>query len=82
MSDANGSGKVDEMKALWEAARERAKVEKTPEAREAAIAAWAALEAATPRRKGGGQSRCNQAGKRQAAERRAEQAERDARRSR
>lgn len=53
-----------------DAAREAARLVPTRENREAALAAWNALEAATPRRKGRGGSGCR-AGQRQATERRA-----------
>jgi hypothetical protein len=53
----------------WEAARDLARRVPSVENRQAAQAAWAALEAATPPRKRAG--RASRAGMRQAAERRA-----------
>ena len=59
---------LETLKAAYETARRRANQERTPEARDAAIAAWAAYDAASPPRKVS--SYASRAGKRQAAERR------------
>lgn len=71
--------KRDELQAICDAARETARVEPTIENRARAIAAWDALVAATPRMKRGG-GFGSRAGQRQAAERKAEAAERATRR--
>lgn len=66
---ATNDGNLDELKLAWETARKRAKTERTAEAREAAKAAWAALEAAAPKRKVSGYA--SRAGKKQQQIRRA-----------
>lgn len=67
----------EKLQAAFNEARAKARREPTPENREAAKAAWKALEEATPRAKARGYA--SRAGQRQAAQRRAEQIERERR---
>lgn len=54
------------LRAAYEAARDLARSTRTPEAMQASIEAWEALQAAAPQRKGNGAT--SRAGKRQYAE--------------
>lgn len=60
---------IEVLRAAWETARDEARRNPTIENREHAKLAWAAYDAAAPRRKGSNYA--SRAGKRQAAERRA-----------
>jgi hypothetical protein len=60
---------MEDLRAVYEAARKRFETERTQEAMDAVKAAWAAYDAAGPKRKVSGFA--SRAGRRQAAERRA-----------
>lgn len=73
MTDSTKTATVETLRLAYEQAKARAASEKTPESREAVMAAWAALDTAA-KAAGLGPKRsfyASRAGQRQAAERRA-----------